>query len=234
LHGNGADQNEWVAKGLIQPTADLLITTGEIPPCLIVMPSAGVSWYVDRQEKMETAIMQDLIPEVGRRYRVIEDRSGRVIGGESMGGYGALRFIMKYPEQFAAAALLSPAAYVPEPPANSSARRVPPFQTDGQFDPEVWKSLNYPSLLNDFLAKNIVVPIYVDSGDDDEFQIEYHAAMVHKIWRDKNWPAEFRVVDGVHNFDVWRNTVRDALRFVFESVRRPELIAFEGDEPTRP
>ena len=30
-----------------------------------------------------------------------------------MGGYGALRFSLKYPEMFAAAALLSPAIYNP-------------------------------------------------------------------------------------------------------------------------
>jgi S-formylglutathione hydrolase FrmB len=45
-----------------------------------------------------------------------------VIGGESMGGFGALRFALKYPELFAAAALMSPAIYVPEPPPYFSAR----------------------------------------------------------------------------------------------------------------
>jgi enterochelin esterase-like enzyme len=234
LHGNGADQNEWVSKGMVHRTADALIAAGEIPPCIIIMPSAGVTWYVDRQERMETAFIEDLIPEVERRYRALHDRFARVIGGESMGGYGSLRFILKYPERFAAAALLSPAAYVPEPPPTSSARRVPPFQTNGQFDPEVWTSLNYPALLDAFMAKNIVVPIYVDSGDDDEFQIESHAAAIHKIWRDKNWPAEFRVVDGVHNFEVWRNTVREALRFVFETVRRPERIGADEATAARP
>jgi enterochelin esterase-like enzyme len=234
LHGNAADQNEWVSKGMIHRTADALIAAGEIPPCLIVMPSAGVTWYVDRQERMETAVVEDLIPEVERRYRAIHDRFGRVIGGESMGGYGSLRFILKYPELFAAAALFSPAAYVPEPPPNSAARRVPPFQTDGHFDPEVWTSLNYPALLDDFVAKDILVPIYVDSGDHDDYQIEYHAAMLYKIWRDHNWPAEFRVVEGVHNFGVWRNTAREGIRFVFETARRPEPVGADGDTGTHP
>jgi enterochelin esterase-like enzyme len=224
LHGNGANQNEWVSKGLIQPTADRLIAAGEIPPALIVMPSAGTTWYVDRQDKMETAIIKDLIPEVQERYRVIDDRMGRVIGGESMGGYGALRFIMKYPEMFAAAALMSPAIYVPEPPATSSGRRVPPFQTDGKYDPEVWKSLNYPALMDAFVARNIVVPIYVDSGDHDDFQIDYQAPLIYKVWRDHNWPAEMRIVAGTHSFDVWRNTVPEALRFIFQDVTRPQLV----------
>src|SRR3954454_1114390 len=47
LHGNGADQNEWVAKGMVHRTVDALIADGEIPPCLVVMPSAGVTWYAE-------------------------------------------------------------------------------------------------------------------------------------------------------------------------------------------
>jgi enterochelin esterase-like enzyme len=234
LHGNAADQNEWASKGMVHRTADALIAAGEIPPCLIVMPSAGVTWYVDRQERMETAFIEDLIPEVERRYRAIHDRFGRVIGGESMGGYGSLRFILKYPELFAAAALFSPAAYVPEPPPTSSARRVPPFQTDGRFDPDVWASLNYPALLDGFVAKGIVVPIYVDSGDHDDYQIEYQAALLHKIWRDHKWPSEFRVVEGMHDFGVWRNTAREGVRFIFETARRPELVGADGDTGAHP
>jgi S-formylglutathione hydrolase FrmB len=224
LHGNAQDQNEPLMRAQLRRAADELIAAGEIPPCIIIMPTAGVTWYVDRQEKMETAIIQDLIPEVERRYRVIPARAGRVIGGISMGGYGALRFTLKYPELFAATALFMPAIYDPEPPTTSSARRTPAFHTNGQYDPEVWRSLNYPPLMDAFLAKNIVVPLWVDAGDDDDFQIEYHAAVLHKIWRDKNWPAEFRVVDGVHNNDVQRKTIPDALRFVFGTVRPPEFI----------
>jgi enterochelin esterase-like enzyme len=232
LHGNARDQNE-LLRLQIHRVADELIAAGEIPPCIIIMPAAGVTWYVDRQEKMETAIIQDLIPEVERRHRVIPDRAGRVIGGISMGGYGALRFTLKYPELFAAAALFMPAIYDPEPPTTSSARRTPAFHTNGQFDPEVWKSLNYPALMEAFLAKNVVVPIWVDAGDDDDFQIEYHGAVLHKIWRDKNWPAEFRVVDGVHNNDVQRKTIREALRYVFRPIRWPGLVGAGEAAATR-
>jgi S-formylglutathione hydrolase FrmB len=227
LHGYAQDHYEWVTKGKIHRVADTMIRAGEIPPCIIIMPAAGSSWYVDRQEKMETAFVNNLLPEMERRYRTIRDRFGRVIGGVSMGGYGALRFTLKSPELFAAAALLSPAIYTPDPPPTSSARWAPPFQTEGKFDPEVWRSLNYPTLLESFLAKNIVVPLHLDSGDHDEFQSEYHAAMLYKFWRDHGWPAEFRVIPGEHNFGVWRDTARVALQFIFETVRRPEPI--DGD-----
>ena len=224
LHGNGADQNEWVVKGGIQQAADEMMRRGEIPPAVIVMPSASTTWYVDRSEKMETAIIRDLIPEIEKTYRVMKDREGRVIGGESMGGYGALRFVLKYPEMFAAAALMSPAIYVPEPPPTSSARKVGVFGDKDQFDPEVWKSLNYPTLLDGFFAKNITVPLYIDSGDHDDFNIEGQAPILYEIWREHKQPAELRITGGTHSFGVWKHTIHEAMRFVFETVRRPEAI----------
>ena len=55
------------------------------------------TWFVDRKEKMETAVIQDLIGDVQRNFRVIDARNGRLVAGLSMGGYGALRFVLKYP-----------------------------------------------------------------------------------------------------------------------------------------
>ena len=223
LHGNGADENEWVVQGGIQQAADEMIRHGDIPPAVIVMPSASTTWYVDRKEKMETAIIKDLIPEIESKFRVMNDRQGRVIGGESMGGFGSLRFVLKYPEMFAAAALMSPAIYVPEPPPTSSARRVGVFGTPEQFDADVWKSLNYPGLLDDFFAKKITMPLYIDSGDHDDFMIEGQAPQLYEIWRAHKQPAELRIVAGTHSFGVWKSTVHEAMRFIFETVRRPTM-----------
>ena len=119
LHGNGGNRYSWINDGHIQQTADVLIARGDIPPCLIVMPDAGTSWYVDRKENMETAVTKDLIADVEQNWRALSTRTGRLVGGLSMGGYGAMRLSLKYPEMFAAAALLSPAIYNPEPPETS-------------------------------------------------------------------------------------------------------------------
>ena len=127
LHGNNGARNDWAVKGNMQQTVDTLVANGAIPPAIYVMPDANTNWYVDLKEKMETAFVNDLMPHVEKTYRTINTRDGRVIGGLSMGGYGALRLVLKYPEKFQAAALLSPAIYNPEPPADSSARHVNVF-----------------------------------------------------------------------------------------------------------
>lgn len=220
LHGNGGSGHDWVDKGKVQAVADALIANGDIPPAVIVMPDAGVSWFVDRKEKMETAMIRDLLPEVEQNLRVLRSREGRLIGGLSMGGYGSLRFVLKYPDMFAAAALLSPAVYTPLPPVNSSARKVGTFG-DSKFDDRVWKSLNYPSLWQSFLAKKTPVPMYINSGDDDEFMIEADATKLYSLLRENKQPAELRIVDGGHNWNVWGSTLGDALKYVFRYSAKP-------------
>lgn len=220
LHGNGQKGYDWVSAGHIQETADRLIANGEMPAAIIVMPDAGTTWFVDRKEKMETAVMQDLIPHIDAKFRTIVARNGRLVAGLSMGGYGAMRFALKFPETFAAAALLSPAIYDPVPPQNSGARRVGVFGSP-QFDAEVWKSLNYPALWDAYLAKQMPVPMYVNSGDDDEFFIEADTAAFYSLLRRNKQPAELRIVNGSHSWPVWSSTIGDALRYIFGFAAQP-------------
>jgi enterochelin esterase-like enzyme len=221
LHGHGGGMYDWVNKGHIQSTADALIASGEIPPAIIVMPDAGMTWYVDRQEHMESAVIRDLIPEVQRQFHALDSRAGRLIGGLSMGGYGALRFSLKYPEMFAAAALLSPAIYEPVPPEGSGARRAGVFGSQA-FDVQVWKSLNYPALWDAYLAKKTPVPMYVNSGDDDEHFVEWEATKLYDLLRRNDQPAQLRIVDGPHSWAVWQSTIGDAMRYIFRYAARPQ------------
>lgn len=226
LHGNSGHRNDWPVKGSMQKTVDNLIASGAIPPAIFIMPDANTNWYVDLKEKMESAFLNDLMPHVEKTYRTITLRDGRVIGGLSMGGYGALRFALKYPEKFQAAALLSPAIYNPEPPADSSARFVKVFaepNADGAYSKTVWQQYNYPALMDDFLKKGVKVPMYINSGDDDEFYIESEATQLYSQLRRSKQPAELRIVNGKHEWSVWESTLGDSLRYVFSTVSRPQV-----------
>jgi enterochelin esterase-like enzyme len=220
LHGFSENENAWVTKGHINQAADHLIAAGEIPPILIIMPGSGDNWYLDLKEKIETAFIQDLVPEVEHTFRIIAERQGRGIGGDSMGGYGALRFILKYPEQFGAAVLMSPAIYVPEPPLTSSARKGAVF--GNPFDATIWQRVNYPSLIDDFFAKNLPIALYVNAGDHDDFEIETQIGPLYKMMREHKFPVAMRVTAGIHDFAVWRAELPDALRFICGEMRSPE------------
>jgi len=222
LHGNNGQRNDWPVYGGLQRTVDRLIRSGAMPPAIIVMPDAGTSWYVDLKEPMETAFFQELLPHVENTYRALASRDARVIGGLSMGGYGALRYVLKYPERFQAAALLSPAIYTPEPPPDSSARSVGVFtEARGQYSAAVWQAHNYPALWDAFLARQMPVPMYVNSGDDD-LMIEAEATRLYSLLRSNRQPAELRIVNGKHEWPVWESTLGEALQYVFRTVRRPQ------------
>jgi S-formylglutathione hydrolase FrmB len=220
LHGNAQNYQSWTNNGKIQATADALIASGEIPAVVIVMPDAGTSWYVDRKEKMETAILKELLPDVEKNLRTLTTREGRYIAGLSMGGFGAMRLVMQYPEMFSAAALLSPAIYDPAPPESSSLRRVNVFGTPN-FDTDIWKTYNYPALWDAYIAKKLPVPMYINSGDDDNFMIEYDATVFYSLLRKNKQPAELRIVNGAHDWPVWSSTIGDAMKYIFNYSVKP-------------
>lgn len=56
LHGTNSDSAGWVRQADIVTLVDRLIRSGRMRKCIIVMPSAGNSWYLDGPERMETAL----------------------------------------------------------------------------------------------------------------------------------------------------------------------------------
>lgn len=216
LHGANGNEQNWVTSGRVVPTLNALINNGEIPPIVVVMPDGANNWWADgNDEPMQTAFFDDLIPHVEETYNVITERPGRMVAGLSAGGFGTTNYILQYPDMFVSAAALSPAVYDPTPPLHSSAHRSVVFQTDGEFDQEVWDSLNWPAFIDGYLDQETVVPLYINSGDHDTFDIAYHAAVLYQRLREHQ-PAqvEYRVIDGDHTWDVWAETIGDAVTYM--------------------
>lgn len=233
LHGAGDNENAWADKGLIREKADQLVESGVIPPTLIVMPGCPGCWWVDGpKEKAETAFWQELVPTIEKRYRTIERRQGRLLAGLSAGGYGVVRFLMRYPDRFAAAAAFSPAVYAETPPAASMSRSYPAFHdTEGKFSQQVWEGRNYPGLIDGYFAQNIRVPLFLASGDNDRLGVAFELALLFKRMTSRQ-PVltELRIVDGGHNWAVWAAVIDEAMRYVFRFASRPTA---KADETTR-
>lgn len=224
LHGAGGDETEWVAKGSVLYTMDAMVKRGLVQPMVVVMPGNSNGWWTDgASEKSETAVMKELLPYVEAKYRVATERSGRLVGGLSMGGYGALNLALKYPERFAAAAIMSPAIYDPLPPETSASRRAAQFMRDGKFDPELWKSLNYPAYLERYTKSSSVVPMYIVSGDHDFLGIAVMSANLYwRLYQHQKQAVELRIVDGDHEWMVWRDKLPDALEYMNRYIKGPQ------------
>jgi len=104
LHGLFGRYDDWITRTNLAEYAshyDLIIVT----------PEGHDSWYTDSAgvptDKYESYFVRELISDVDARFRTIKDRRARGVAGLSMGGYGALKYGLKHPEQFAFAGSLS-------------------------------------------------------------------------------------------------------------------------------
>jgi enterochelin esterase-like enzyme len=237
LHGAGGDETAWAKEGGIRETADRLIRDGEMPPAIIVMPGCWACWWIDGPtDKAETAFWSDLVPAVQRRYRTIETRGGRLVAGLSAGGYGAVRFALRYPDRISAVAALSPAVYADTPPAISSARSQPPFlKPDGSFDDAAWKAKNYPSLIDKYFGQKDKVAFYLVSGDNDRFGIAFETvALFKRLYGVQPELSELRIVDGDHSWAIWSKSIDGAMRYLFAHADRPMPVLVAGGAKPAP
>jgi len=87
------------------------IRDGKIPPMLVVFPNGRfASMWCDSKDgsvPMETVVIKELVPLIDKQYRTIGKREGRMVEGFSMGGYGAARLGLKFPDVFAAVSILA-------------------------------------------------------------------------------------------------------------------------------
>lgn len=242
LHGRGDSLAGWAR---IKPELDSLIAAGDLPPVIAILPDAPTSeragYYVDSAytgagspgARVETAFLTELLPHVESTYRVHTERTGRVIGGYSMGGYGALRYALAYPDIFSAALVLSPAVYTPLPPADSSTREFGAFgQGETLFVDEIYARLNYPALVDGFAASGQTLRLFIAVGDDEyknpdpadalhDIDLEAHLVF-NRLVRVPNISAELRVLDGGHGWDVWTPAFVAGARYLGPTLKPPE------------
>ncbi|HPG40321.1 MAG TPA: alpha/beta hydrolase family protein [bacterium] len=230
LHGYSDDETAWVQFGEVNLAADVAIENRQIPPMIIVMPDAEVTFYMnDYQNKYpwEDMFIKEFIPYIEKEYRIRGGKEYRGVAGLSMGGFGTLLYALRYPDMFAACAAFSSAIWTDE-------------------EMIAWNDNDYNFMFTDLLGKNLKgkerltkhwqerhsldlakslpveslkkVRIYMDCGDDD-FLIKGNCAL-HLVLKDRNIPHEFRVRDGEHNWLYWRTGITDGLKFIGQSFNR--------------
>lgn len=228
LHGYSDDETGWTQFGEAHLIADRSVRSGESAPMIIVMPDAGVTWYInsyDGKVNYEDYFIKEFIPHIDETYRTRPTKQYRAVAGLSMGGYGTLVMATKHPDLFSSAAPLSAGVFLDQEIVSG--------------DDYLWKSalgdiygkkeLTGKNRLTAHYARNSILKIietgnaddlkkvryYIDCGDGD-FLIKGNMAL-HSAMIDKNIPHEFRVRDGVHDWTYWRTALPEVLKFVSES-----------------
>jgi S-formylglutathione hydrolase FrmB len=208
LHGLGDNERTLFNSGGWTLLDDLR-RQHKIGEFLIVAPEGGRTFYVnsaDGSVRYSDFFLQEFIPLIEAKYRVIRSRNNRAISGISMGGYGALRFAFSHPEVFSAVSAQS-AALITETPQelDTAARSGAPLGKllatvfGNPIDVQHWNS-NSPFVL---AAKNKAalrrLAIYFNCGQDDNYGFEKGAAALHEQLQKAGVKHEYHLYPGDHS-----------------------------------
>lgn len=107
LHGyNNSPLTEGGLRSMIGPNTGYKEAANEFQ-VIIVCPLVGNKYYINsplkKEEKYATLISVELVNAIEKKYRTIKDRKSRILQGFSMGGFGAVSLLCRYPEVFSVA-----------------------------------------------------------------------------------------------------------------------------------
>jgi len=186
---------------------------------IIVTPEGGNGWYSDSvtvpNDKYESYIIQELIPEIDKKFRTAGDRSHRAVAGLSMGGYGSIKFGLKYPEMFALVGSFSGAVGA----ASWTEKDLRPNSPIAKSLVEIFGIADSQTRLQNDLFKRIKespadkinsLPfIYIDCGTED-FLFQNNRDFVNLLI-EKKVKHEFRQLPGGHDWKFWDAQVQEFL-----------------------
>lgn len=207
LHGFNGDHTSWHrSTRLVEYAASV--------PLLIICPDAGNSWYTDAvtgpSGRIETMFITELIPAVDARYRTRPERAYRSVAGLSMGGFGALKFGVTYPQLFGFAAGLSPSIQFPAGLEDSAivARRSAASNASvqaafGAKRSPVWERNDLFRLAERADAATLPY-LYIAVGSQDGIpEIPLQAGTLAGILRIKGAAFELHESPGAHTWEYW-------------------------------
>ena len=223
--GQGADATAWpllvvhdgedfVEYGALATSLDNLIHRGDVPPLIAVLVQSGdrMSEY-PRGRRHARYVVTEVLPALEERYSLSADPARRVLMGASLGAVASLSTAFRYPGTFGGLVLAS-GSFILDP-ARLQGRPHPVFRRVAS----LVRALRRAPPLQATRA-------YVSTGeleglaDENRALADFLADQGVRVRFDSAW-------DG-HHWHAWRDRLRDALVWVFDS--EP---ADPADEPQR-
>lgn len=233
LHGLFNDHTSWTVtqSGVLPPRLEELMRDGKIPELVMVHPNGERSFYTNYRDgrlNHEDFVVRDLVTHVEATYRVKKTRAGRAIAGTSMGGHGALKIALKYPDRYAAVAAHSPIIFLGKNPLDvpPEMRASPRFQ----FLSEMFASIYGEPIDQAYYdANNILLlarkpgldglAIYFDYGTADRYistiQLDQGVKALDRTLSEAGVAHAFKEHSGEpHGWQLVARHLEDSLRFI--------------------
>lgn len=245
LHGLHESSQRWLSDRNGASLFDTAIKDKKLPPVIVIVPDAGYSFYSDTLDKKRPYarfVIEELVPWMDKSFRTTGRREERIMSGNSMGGFGALRFAFKHPDLFSAVFVHSP-AILPESPAEVSGRsqRVMGFlQQNGTLeqlfgdpiDIDLWKASN-PLSLAATAPFDPPVAIYFDCGESDSYGFDEPCRAMDEVLTRRGVQHEFAIRPGGHGGDFVRSAFPYSLAFLDKHLKAQQKKA-EDKPASRP
>ena len=226
LHGLTGHYNNWGDKTSIAKYLEPF-------NFIVVMPEGDNGWYSDSatvaKDKYESYIVRELIPEIDKNFRTNSTRDGRIMAGLSMGGYGSLKFGLKYSEMFTLVGSFSGALNVASwtkavtaTIGGAVATSVPSVY--GADDSQTRQDNDIFKIAKELPADKIKqLPfIYLDCGTED--LLIANARDFSTVLMEKKIPHEYRQRPGAHTWQYWEAQIQEFLRVAERHLKMAEAI----------
>jgi len=193
---------------------------------IIVTPEGDNGWYTDSvsnpNDKYESYIVRELIPEIDKHFRTLADRDHRAIAGLSMGGYGSLKFGMKYPEMFSLAGSFSGALGAASFTEKNAGALIGKG-IDTIYGPEGSESRaanDIFKLVRELTAEKAkALPFIYQSCGTEDFLIQNNRDFL-ALMNEKKVTHEYREHPGIHDWVFWNDQVREFLDVADRRMKR--------------
>jgi S-formylglutathione hydrolase FrmB len=203
LHGLSDDYSGWQRRTSIERYVQDL-------PLIVVMPDGGRGFYCDAAEGFacETAIARDLVEYIDTIFHTKATRAGRALAGLSMGGYGAVKLALRFPDLFNSAVSHSGALGFGHYPLSGDEPFAMEFRRVVGEEPE-----GGPNDLYELArARRTKRPaLRIDCGTED-FLLEQNRAF-HAHLQEIGYPHEYAEFPGDHTWGYWDEHVQEAIAF---------------------
>jgi enterochelin esterase family protein len=222
LHGLGDDAAAWLNVGAANVILDNLINQGKAKP-MIMVNTLGYGTPDGPRGAMGAtmiptfakALIEEVMPQVEKAYRVTKDRNQRAIAGLSMGGaeslYTGLHHVDKfaYIGSFSGAFVMWPRANPPAPPAEGGrGGRGAPSMVDADFEK------NFPDL-NAKAAAPLKL-VWIACGTEDGLNT---VNKQFKGWlKQKDIPfTDLEIPGYAHVWPLWRQNLAELAPLLFQA-----------------
>ena len=206
LHGSPGSDKDWFSGGKADQSADTLIVLGKIPELIMVLPDGNgrpgqiSEWgnSYDHQQNIETYVANDLVKYVDAKYRTIPQPADRAIGGNSMGGFGAMNIAIRHPDVFGFA--ISLGGY---------------YRAEGS----IWG--NNPAYIRENSPIDVLpidkpawrLQMYIGAATKDQpyytYARQFASELDHLLL-----PYQFDIQAGFHSWKVWQTQIYNALSWL--------------------